>query len=82
LYLWTLIHEVSTNMITEIGFAAGDIWKLLDQKERLELAEVMKQIPRSKELILMALGWLCREGHIVIIEKDNKHFIELRKIKA
>ncbi len=69
-------------MITEIGFAAGDIWKLLDQKERLELAELMKQIPRSKELILMALGWLCREGHVVIIENNGKLLIELRKVKA
>ena len=69
-------------MITEIGFAAGDIWKLLDQKERLELSEVMKQIPHSKELTLMALGWLCREGHIVILQKDSKLLIELRKIKA
>ncbi len=69
-------------MITEIGFAAGDIWKLLDQKERLELSEVMKEIPHSKELVLMALGWLCREGHVVVVEKSNKRFIELRKIKA
>lgn len=82
MYLWTLIHEVSTNMITEIGFAAGDIWKLLDQKERLELAEVMKQIPRSKELILMALGWLCREGHVIIVQKNNDRFLELRKRQA
>ena len=69
-------------MITEIGIKAGEIWKLLDQKERLELSEIMKQISRSKELTLMALGWLCREGHVIIIEKDNKRFIELRKIKA
>lgn len=65
-------------MITEIGFTAGDIWKLLDQKERLELSEVVKQIPRSKELILMALGWLCREGHVLLNQKEKQTFVELR----
>jgi len=64
-------------MITEIGFAAGDIWKLLDEKERIEMSEAMKQIPHSKELILMALGWLCREGHVVITQQDGKTFVAL-----
>ncbi len=65
-------------MITEIGIAAGDIWKLLDQKTRLPMPEVMKQIPHSEELTLMALGWLCREGHVLIIQKENQMFVELR----
>ena len=69
-------------MITEIGFAAGDIWKLLDQKERLELSEVMKQIPHSKELVLMALGWLCREGHVVVAKQSSKIYLELRQGRA
>lgn len=68
-------------MITEIGFAAGDIWKLLDQKERLELSDVMKQIPHRKELALMALGWLCREGHVLVTQQGSKIFLELRSKK-
>ena len=70
------------NMITEIGFAAGDIWKLLDQKERIEMAELLKQIPHSKELVLMALGWLCREGHVLLTEKRGQIFAELRERKG
>lgn len=68
-------------MITEIGLAAGDIWKLLDQKSRLEMSDVMKQLPHSKELVFMALGWLCREGHVLVTKQEKKMFIELSSKK-
>ncbi len=69
-------------MITKIGLAAGDIWKLLDQKTQLEMSEIMKQIPHSKELTLMALGWLVREGHVLLTQKENQMFVELRERKS
>jgi hypothetical protein len=66
-------------MITEIGVAAGEIWKLLDEKGRLELSEVVKENPHKRELMLMALGWLCREGHILLVQGGGKIFAELRE---
>ncbi len=68
-------------MITEIGFAAGDIWKLLDEKGCLEFSKLVKQTPYSEELTLMALGWFCREGHVVISQQNGKTFVELRSNK-
>ena len=65
-------------MITEIGIAAGDIWRLLDQKWRLEFTEVINSVPAGKDLALMVLGWLCREGHVVFKETDGILFIQLR----
>jgi hypothetical protein len=65
-------------VITEIGIAAGDIWRLLDQKGRLEFAEVIHSVPAGKDLALMALGWLCREGHVVFKETDSVLHIQLR----
>lgn len=58
-------------MITEIGVAAGEIWKLLDEKGRLEFSEVIKENPDKKELMLMAFGWLCREGHILLVQGEG-----------
>jgi hypothetical protein len=65
-------------MITKIGLAAGDIWKLLDDKGQLELSNVIKDVPHCEELTWMALGWLCREGHVLIMNQDNKMFVKLR----
>ena len=51
-------------MITEIGIAAGDIWHYLDQRGSGTLDELAKHIKKDRNLLLMSLGWLAREGHI------------------
>jgi len=51
-------------MITEIGIVAGDIWHYLDQNGSATLDQLVKGTRKPKELILMSLGWLAREGHI------------------
>lgn len=51
-------------MITEIGIAAGDIWHFLDEKGSATLDELVRQIKKDRNLLLMSLGWLAREGHI------------------
>ncbi len=53
-------------MITEIGIAAGDIWHYLDQKGSATLDQLSKGIGKPKDLLLMSLGWLGREGHVVL----------------
>jgi len=68
-------------MITEIGFAAGDIWRLLDEKGRIEFSSIVKHTVHKEELLLMAVGWLCREGHILLSLQNKKMYLELRTIK-
>lgn len=53
-------------MITEIGIVAGEIWQHLEKKPETTLAEVKKSLKKDKDIILMSLGWLAREGHIII----------------
>lgn len=53
-------------MITEIGIAAGDIWHYLDEKGSATLEELVRHIKKDRSLLLMSLGWLAREGHIVL----------------
>ena len=57
-------------MITEIGITAGDIWHYLDDHGKSSLLQVARGIDTDKERVLMSIGWLAREGH-VIIEKSN-----------
>lgn len=58
-------------MITEIGIVAGDIWHLLDKKGKLTVSELAQNAGHDRDLILMGLGWLAREGHVVV-EGDIK----------
>lgn len=53
-------------MITEIGITAGDIWHFLDQKGSATLEELVRGIGKNRELVLMSLGWLAREGHVSV----------------
>ncbi len=67
-------------MITEIGIGAGEIWHYLDEHGEVSLSEMERQIDKSRDLLLMSLGWLAREGHIVVKQSNDKNFlISLRK---
>lgn len=66
-------------MITEIGITAGEIWKLLDKESPLEFQDLLQKVPGGEDIGLMALGWLCREGHVLIGLKDGKIYVQLKK---
>lgn len=66
-------------MITEIGIIAGDIWHFLDQRQEVTLDELVTGIDKPRDDILMSLGWLAREGHIVLQQSGNNYKISLRK---
>jgi hypothetical protein len=65
-------------MITEIGITAGDIWHFLDQNHSCTLSDLVAGIGRPRDLVLMSLGWLAREGHVVV-EGEGELSISLRK---
>ena len=51
-------------MITELGICAGDIWHYLEQHGETSLSVLVQGIDKPRDMILMSLGWLAREGHI------------------
>ena len=54
-------------MIMQIGIIAGDIWHYLEENQgSAKLQDVINALEKSKEDILMSLGWLAREGHVAI----------------
>ena len=65
-------------MIMGIGITAGDIWHYLDGNQQVMLEDLLKNIDYSRDLVLMSLGWLSREGHITIDDGDDFR-ITLRK---
>ena len=67
-------------MITEIGITAGDIWHYLDQHyEAVSLTQLVSEINRPKDLLLMSLGWLAREGHVILNQEGDNYKISLRR---
>ena len=66
-------------MITEIGIVAGEIWHFLDQNGEVNFSGIVKGIERPRDLVLMSLGWLAREGHVILQQIDNDYRVSLRK---
>lgn len=66
-------------MITEIGIVAGEIWHYLDQHGETSLSILVKGIDRPRDLVLMSLGWLSREGHVILQQQDSDCKVALRK---
>jgi hypothetical protein len=66
-------------MITEIGIVAGDIWHYLDQHGEITLTALVCGIEKPRDTVLMSLGWLAREGHVVVNPAEGDYQISLRK---
>jgi hypothetical protein len=66
-------------MITEIGIVAGDIWHYLDQHGEVTLAELVRGIDKPRDNVLMSLGWLAREGHVILQQNQSEYRVSLRR---
>ncbi len=65
-------------MITEIGIVAGDIWHYLDLQKTSTLSKLVAGIDKDRNVILMSLGWLAREGHVIMEQEGGDYKITLR----
>lgn len=66
-------------MITEIGIIAGEIWHYLDSHGTVPFAQVVQGIGCAREPALMSLGWLAREGHVVVAVQGSDFQVSLRR---
>jgi hypothetical protein len=68
-------------MITKIGIICGEILELLEKRNGiLVYGEIQFDLKRPRDMVLMSLGWLLREGYVQILEdpfrnsyKDKAH---------
>ncbi len=65
-------------MITKIGITAGEIWHFLENKEKVNLEDVIKNVDNPRDIVLMSIGWLAREGHIILEGETPHHVVSLR----
>ena len=66
-------------MITEIGIVAGEIWHFLDQYGEVNLSVLIQGIDKPRDNVFMSLGWLAREGHVILQKIDQDYMVSLRK---
>ena len=68
-------------MIDFIGNAAGVVWSYLDQQSKpVTLSTLKKEIDVPSTVLMMALGWLAREGNlnIEVSEESYSYKISLK----
>ena len=65
-------------MITKIGIVAGEIWHLLEKTKDISLSKLVEKIDKPESLIFMSLGWLAREGHVLLKKYGNEYRVRLR----
>lgn len=70
-------------MITKIGIVAGEIWRLLEKEGKLPLSvllsKIAKDIAEDEDVVCMGIGWLAREGYVVLKRKNLGYIVYLRR---
>jgi len=66
-------------LITKIGIVAGEIWHFLEQRNQVALSDLLNNIEQPRDVILMSLGWLAREGHVVLRVYEQDYLVSLRR---
>jgi hypothetical protein len=64
--------------VESIGETAGIIWHTLKASGSLPLSKLVDEAGAPKDLALLSLGWLAREGKITIEESGRKKMVALR----
>lgn len=66
-------------MITEIGIVAGEIWNFIEKKQSVPVDTIIDGLRRNRDLVLMSLGWLSREGHVTLASTEQGLLVTLNR---
>jgi len=61
-----------------IGTCAGDVWQYLDTHGPTGTTQLLHGVKVPRDLLFQAIGWLAREGKIVIDEEGRKKVFRCR----
>lgn len=64
-------------MIETIGINAGKVWSILDETGRQTVKELKDTTKLTYNNLYAAIGWLAREGKIVLETEEKEIFIAL-----
>ncbi len=55
--------------IPSIGDTAGEVWRYLKEHDSATLTTMVRAIGQPSEMVLMAVGWLAREGKLELSQE-------------
>lgn len=64
-------------MVELIGTNAGSVWTILSEKRESGLKAIKKATKLKDKEVWAALGWLAREGKLVVEEKEDDVYVTL-----
>lgn len=51
-------------MIEKIGETAGEVWRILKEKEEVNISQLPRLLNEKSAVVYQAVGWLAREKKI------------------
>jgi len=70
--------EQEAGMESEIGHAAGTVWRYLDRHGEISLAKLERGTKLPERLLLMGCGWLAREGKLTLVRDGRNLQVSLK----
>ncbi len=67
--------------VGKIGFNAGRVWKMLNEKGPLPVSDLCRELELTPEETALAVGWLARENKVRLWREDNKLRVEINRIE-
>ncbi len=64
-------------MKTRIGEVAGSVWRILGEKETVDVSKLPRMLKEKGEVVYQALGWLAREDKVEFHKREGKTFVSL-----
>ena len=65
-------------MLEDIGSVAGDVWHYLEEKSEATVTKLTRELGENERTILMAIGWLAREGKLDFEKRKQGTYITLK----
>ena len=66
-------------MIIKISVLAGEIWSYLEKEDQTTITNLVRKINGTRDEILLALGWLFKEGHVIVCGEGSNYVCALRE---
>jgi hypothetical protein len=66
-------------MLIQIYITAGKILEILYENKKIELPRLCSSLDYPRDIILMSLGWLVRQGYVILEKDEQTPKLSLRK---
>ena len=68
-------------MKDKIGETAGRIWKIMREKEEVNISQLPRLLDEKTAIVYQALGWLAREDKIEYRIESTKTYASLTDVE-